>query len=363
MALEPQITVPDLDTSSAMSRDPTHRLTPRAREIFRELSRRRQRAHDLWRPASQRAEDARTDFRRGQRAYEEMERVYRSGRLVRVEDRPVEFMKRSHEGERGPVVARRRVEPDDKRMQAEKAKLDALRAAWEDLAHERDVLSREFQELAGCCTDIEAWLKGLGRGVKLVDWSGPEPKAKKTESFIDAVVRLEAEVHHLRQRVKAIEASPVSGEEAKAAILEYSRKLADIGRPDVSAVLAGHGPEEIRWTRESLGIRAVVSDEQQTAVAGGVSATDPLALAIWLNPEAVASRLCDEVDELDTGDGLTSEERAAALAEANAALLTTERAWAHFLAEAEARGEGGMRRRVISPLAVLRLEIVEGGKR
>jgi hypothetical protein len=207
---------------------------------------------------------------------------------------------------------------------------------------------------------LELWLEDLPRQNRLINWNGSAPKPGKGELPVNACVRLEAQVHELKDKIAKIKAAPLTADEAKTQIAAFVDDMSETVIPDLSSVLSGGGPASIVWPKDRLSFQAVVSDGKP--MHGSVPALDPLALCAWLDPAALIERLCAEIEALDDGSGIPADDRKKALEKAEADLLTAERTWEHWISDLESKGEYGFRRRDADPRAVLGV-IVEGGGR
>lgn len=186
--------------------------------------------------------------------------------------------------------------------------------------HRLETLRRhqaDATRLAPIINGVERWLGSLPAGAVIADATAPEVKKGATLQL------LRADIEALVSDIEALAAAPPTRSEQEATLKAEIARLGTAGRPVL---------------RRGGGLK----------VTPGVS---PLAVACWLDPEAVFARLAEE-GAIREGGTLSAQEKAAQLADLRTRLLKAER-----VEEALVVKEGGTRRRDADPRAVLGVEV------
>lgn len=244
------------------------------------------------------------------------------------------------------------LDPSDPRVVAEQAKADRLATEIGRLSAISDARSARRQELQRLVSSLDAWLSRQG-GRELVAYVGPAPKLGRGETASDAVERCRRRLRELRADLARIEAAPIPSSVAKEKARAEVMRLAAQGRPNVAAMV--EAGQKIEWPLARTDVSAWREGRPDPNVPL-VRAVDPVALAAWLDPDALLAALEREIDELaDDEAALSDEARAAKRTEILADLLAVERDEEAFILQAAASGAEILRRPDADPRAVLGL--------
>lgn len=283
-------------------------LPPNARKRFLLLKQRAEDARALVTPHYERMTDLRNEKR---------EHDARIGRLVVAR------------GAGGPGL-----QADD--IQVADAEAKAARCGDEiaRLSELIEARSARATRAAHLFSRVEGWLRdGMPAGTRVIDHADVDVAAllRKGETIPAAIARFEnRRREHDADRNRA-QSAPVPTSESKPSMLEQVEALADLGRPDVSALV--EIGERIRWPEDAtrLPVRAVTLMPGEPVVSGFASGELPNALAfvVWLHKDQIIKRLADEIDQLsDDSAALSKSQREITLGEIAADKMQTERSLA-----------------------------------
>jgi hypothetical protein len=208
----------------------------------------------------------------------------------------------------------------------------------EELARLHDKRTREqvaIADLSRVTSSLRDWLQRLPRGMVLRDVNRSARRRARGESSSEAVARLREEIDGLAKERASAAMSVLPMEDVRAMVERHVASLAAEMRPSISA-----GPNaDIRYN----------DGGRPTA----------LAVAAWLDPEAVVLRLMRHAEArrlLDAQSGarvMSREERDAEISRLDAAILGLERDEESLIVEAELESTHIARRANASPAAIL----------
>jgi hypothetical protein len=212
---------------------------------------------------------------------------------------------------------------DDGKVTSERRKLSALTAEAARLESLYTARATAFQAAGAILSSVRGW---LAEARPIEDFGGAEPSLLKNQSIPDAIAHLRGRIRELKTRRAEIERAPppraVVRDRVRQQVLTLAAKGAPSIGPDgkISAASRRMSVPIVGGTRENP-ITAIVAWEQP----------DVLPLIAWLNPEAVIAALTSAEAAADDSGTMTDEARRKALAETAAALLSAERAEAHWI--------------------------------
>jgi hypothetical protein len=148
---------------------------------------------------------------------------------------------------------------------------------------------------------------------------------QKSETISDAIARLRGRVRELKTKIAEIERAPLPRALVRARIRQKAEELAAKGAPSIGP----DGAISAASRRMSVPIIGGTRENPVTAIAAWEQ-PDVLALVAWLDPEAMIAALTGNEAETD-GSAMTDDARRKALAETASALLSAERAEAHWI--------------------------------
>jgi hypothetical protein len=191
----------------------------------------------------------------------------------------------------------------------------------ESAKHELERLAIEQQE-ASTGLDIDAILDCLARrpGQKFVAVPLPKFALNRGSSLEEMLEANRVECAALRDQIGLTSNAPLPSADAKRRMREEVEQIAERGRPEVANLLAGSGG--VQWP--SFQLIADGAGAHQYSVAATVP--DALALAVWINKDAIIAALDEEIDiHSDDGAALSVEDRAARTRDLEAKLLELQR--------------------------------------
>jgi hypothetical protein len=204
------------------------------------------------------------------------------------------------------------------------------------LAAEANRLAARHRELSAIGHKINQWLMEL-RGVVLESAPAIAVKLKDGETLVEAIDGARQEIAATVAKLQLVKRSPLPLEDRKQKAAEYVAALGRQARPVI-----GFGTADQFMLRFKDDVVA--------------STSDVLALACWIQPEAVLDALIRDIEALPMpGDlrPLPAHERLAATRELEAQLMALERKEESLIERAAGEGVEVLRRPDASPAAVL----------
>ncbi len=247
----------------------------------------------------------------------------------------------AHDGLEGAKRSR-----NETRQAQLEAEIEGVMRQRQELAPVLATRNGQAAQLLAIHTRLRGWAEKLPPGTRLMAAAeveiGSKPvTADRIEAVRDEIVKVEND----RQ---AVESARPAAAELKEKIRASVKALVASGRarPNLTAFLSGKGPIEgprIDAWYETVGSFKFLGH------------SDVLALLAWLDPDALAARLCAEVDESrqDPAAELTSDEKAKRLRSLDQTLLMLERQDEALVLAARGLGQTFAHRPNVSPLALL----------
>lgn len=219
----------------------------------------------------------------------------------------------------------------------------ARRAELRELRQDRDARSGAASSVF---RRVDALLTDYGPD-RLADAEPVEPEIQKGETLAAALERTRTGIKALRETLAETQAAGLPPKELKARARAHVEWLAEQGRPRIE-----EGKEGVSILWPGLG------PERSTTFEPNNPAQSPAAFLAWLDPKLLIARLEAEIDALPR-DGLTlnPKDKAAQVADLEAAILAAERAEEALIAVAIAAGFNVTRRPDADARAVLGVEI------
>jgi hypothetical protein len=244
---------------------------------------------------------------------------------------------------------------DDGRVVAAEQELERLADEHERLTRINDTRSRAWTAASHLQSACEAWLRdGKPGGVVLLDFDGPPPTLKGSESPVDAIARLQRRGRELKADLRRIASSCFPASHCKAQMRAQIERLAAQGAPDV-ADLIEHDREVTFPTQQ---VRCTVYNTGTPAV-GFAEVIDSAAVFAWTFRDALIAKLDALIDaESDEGSAMSHEVREQRAAEVASDLLDIERQEAALMFTAWGDGVNIEPRGDLDPVAVLNVELV-----
>lgn len=216
---------------------------------------------------------------------------------------------------------------EDDRLVHVRAEYAAACAAFDRLTEAERVRTERWSALAGTVGTIDAYLANISDGQELTVYSGPEPTIRKNESPDTALTRVRKAIAKAQNDLVLIERAPLPASMVKAALRKQVDALADACQPNVLYMIDAGDPLEFPSQQIIVQTSGVVPKTGE--IVHGVGAGEvqnALGMIAWLFKDEVLARLDAEIDKRsDEGAALDYAQRAEALVEAKAKLLTLER--------------------------------------
>lgn len=341
--------------SAPAQADVLDKLPPPAREKLEKLRDDLARARDIQRGASQRADEAHQEWTKARDFLNRLEIEYRAGRMtrtttVRADHHAVPFVKRGGPDERVEVREVTRIEPDDVRLESERARVARLGREHDRRRAEVNRMGETAAALGTLTRRIEDYIRALPRGVGIeIDDGGDDPIEG------DPLAAVEHCRHQLRaivEEIADVEHAAVHSAEIRRALHEQIDGLAATGRPNLTGLSGKRARPTLNIPTAPLNA-GVVLTKGDTGFAHG-QIQDAVALIAWLfGPQLKKAADALIREEADDDVALTDEERATRLADLQARRLTVERAEEAAIETAEQHGAIVLRRADADVRAVL----------
>jgi hypothetical protein len=246
----------------------------------------------------------------------------------------------------------------DSRVLAAQRRADKLSAELARVTSLKAERTTSWQIASQVLRVVEQWLRdGKPRGTTL-EAVETEPKLLKGETITDAITRLRKAVAELQAGLHRIRSAPLPASHAKRKARQQVAQLAERGGANVSALLVEQSDGKLQFQREMLRVQMHNIPKAPAAIGYG-EVIDPVALAAWLDPQALLKKLDAEIDsKSDDKAALTPEARQQREAEVMADLLAAETEEAALVFQAQSRNLPVEHRADISPLAILGMQLV-----
>jgi hypothetical protein len=206
------------------------------------------------------------------------------------------------------------------------------------LAAEADRLAARHRRLSALVHHINQWWMEL-RGVVLESAPAIAIKLKDGQTLVEAIEATRGEIAALNAQLATVRRAPLPAGDQRQLAEAFVARQASMARPSV----------------------AVVGDQVRVAFRDSVvgATDDVLALACWIQPEAVLTALTREIEQMPTPiNPLPANERKARVAELEQQSLELERREEALIMRAAGDGVELLRRPDAAPAAVLGVVIV-----
>lgn len=310
--------------------DPADRLPELAREKLLRLREARTAAHDLLVPMMDRQREALRDKQKCDVALSRLQRDYKANHHFTTDDKFGAEKTAAHEAFLAEIG----------RAKAKADRASEVFARVSQIQGERAAIDTALGSLLDL--NIERWLNAIPPSARIVPVEAKAAKLKKGESHIEAVDRLRTERAKLLADLSDLKARPLTAAMAKAKAKAQIETLAAAGKPSVHSLL-DHG-DEVRLKTVSA------TNYNHTAK---VSVFDAAGFIAWLHKDALIAALNREIDAIDTGAGISDEQRAQKEFEIHSILLAMDHEEEGLIVDAEITGTAIERRPDASPMAVL----------
>jgi hypothetical protein len=311
--------------------DPIEIMPPAAQERLRKLRQRSADAHALIPPF----EDVREAS---------MARVEAENALKQLTAHPQDF---GHN-----------LKPDDRRVVVAEKHLAKVADDFERVKQRAELRTAAWQQASAALANVETWLRhGRPNGTVLEAVEVEEPMLQKNEGLLDAIERLRRRGRELRADLHRIESAPYPSSYCKAQMRAQIEALAMRGEPDVTNLIEHGGKIEFQTMR----VQSQVTGADRQLAFAEIEAATPF--QAWLHTDALIKRLDAKIDsEADDAAALSPEARPLAEAEILSDILANDRGEAELTWKAMAQNLPVEFRSDLSPLAVLRLELITAAR-
>ena len=197
---------------------------------------------------------------------------------------------------------------DDPLVLAEEKKIERVALLIAPLEQAQEKHRAEWQQAGNLVSALDEFIQALPAGSKVSSYSGLAPSLGDDEDFPQSVERCRRRLRELLADKKKYATAPNPSSRAKEIIRAEIERHAELGRPDVSAVV-DHG-DPIRWP-----ISHKFKGERLLA-ARGDDHLDGFAIVTWLFKSQLIDALEKDVDAFaDDTAALSATDRAKLLAE------------------------------------------------
>jgi hypothetical protein len=249
----------------------------------------------------------------------------------------------------------RRIAPDQRQLDEVRDEVARLKAEIQEADARREERREPWAAVAQLLQQIDAWIDRVPADISIKMHELGKPPSKPA-NVATAIGKVRDRLSDAFARLDAARSALIPIAEAKELARREVEALAAAATPNVNTLLEGQG--RIVWPRAHHSVQVVSGLEGRTATAGSgfASLPDPLALAAWLDPEAMLARLARQIEEAgDDETALDAEARAKRIAELTDEILKIERDEEALLEIASNEGVEIMRRPDADPRAVLGL--------
>lgn len=195
---------------------------------------------------------------------------------------------------------------------------------------------------------LNGWLRQLPPGAMLEVFAVPFAKPRRGLTALETVQTLREELNKLQGDLRRLQAAPATAAELRASAAEIVQRLAERGRPKLSAERCALS---VTWRPDS-------------SWQAGNGALAHIEFMAWLDPAALTARLHAEVDAMPiSADAISAADKAPRIAELEAQIFDLSCQEESLISQAASAGQFIARRPRASPLAVLGVQLKSAARK